>query len=356
MLLVLFLPSVSALTAYRVFGGFIPAGGDVGTLPAGTSEAAAEAACDAHPLCAGFTFDGPRRGPSPGTVYLKNASAAAGFVPDAGSSWTTYLPVVGPCDVLEAAGAPCVAAFSMARALYGAYSGPLYALNRSSDGAVRAIGVAAGTGGVADAGAHDAFCLGTSCVVQALMDQSPRGNHLAVAPKEGGQGFDAPVDASRFPISVNGFKAYGAWFEAGEGYRCVNASGMATGNDPEVLFFVVDGSRFNNACCMDFGNAGKLPGDFGEGSMEAVYWGNSAGWSHGFGAGPWVGADLENGIYYGNPNGSTYNPGNMPLLVPAPAPAHAPAALQGRLLTPNRPSYSPIHPAAAATTLLFSRS
>ena len=47
--------------------------------------------------------------------------------------------------------------------------------------------------------------------------------------------------------------------------------------------------------------------------MEAVYWGSGSGWSRGFGGGPWVGADLENGIYYGGANGTTYNPGNMPL-------------------------------------------
>src|SRR5678816_396948 len=32
----------------------------------------------------------------------------------------------GPCDIYAAAGAPCVAAHSTTRALYAAYSGPLY--------------------------------------------------------------------------------------------------------------------------------------------------------------------------------------------------------------------------------------
>ena len=32
----------------------------------------------------------------------------------------------GPCDILGAAGNPCVAAHSTVRALYGAYEGPLY--------------------------------------------------------------------------------------------------------------------------------------------------------------------------------------------------------------------------------------
>jgi hypothetical protein len=311
----LLVPIVRGGVAYRAYGGFIPAGGDIGTLPAGSSVAAASAACDAAASCAGFTFEGPRGGPSPGTVYLKNATAAGTFVPDANSTWTTYLPVVGPCDILLAAGHPCVAAYSMVRALYGAYGGKLYTLTRS-DGAALSIGTAAGTGGVADAAAHDAFCArAATCVVSALIDQSPAGNDLGVAPQERG-GFDLPVNASRFPITVNGAKAYGAFFEPQMGYRNTTGTGMATGNEEESMFFVVDGTRENSYCCFDFGNAGKLPGDFGDGSMEAVYWGSSSGWSHGFQSGPWVGADLENGIYYGNPNGSTYNPGNMPLRYP----------------------------------------
>ena len=309
------IPIVRGGVAYRVSGGFIPAGGDVGTLPAGSTVGAASAACDALQSCAGFTFDGPRGGPSPGTVYLKNATAVGEFVPDANSTWSTYLPVVGPCDVLQAAGHPCVAAYSMVRALYGAYGGALYTLTRSSDGAALSIGTAAGTGGVADAAAHDAFCAGAECVVAAFIDQSPSGNDLGVAPQERG-GFDLPINASRFPITVNGAKAYGAYFGPQNGYRNTTGTGMATGNAAESMYFVVDGAHYNAMCCFDFGNAGKLPGDYGDGSMEAVYWGSGAGWSHGYLSGPWVGADLENGIYYGNPNGSTYNPGNMPLRYP----------------------------------------
>ena len=36
--------------------------------------------------------------------------------------------------------------------------------------------------------------------------------------------------------------------------------------------------------------------------MEAVYWGNSSGWGHGAGKGPWVMADLENGLWAGDTN------------------------------------------------------
>ena len=31
--------------------------------------------------------------------------------------------------------------------------------------------------------------------------------------------------------------------------------------------------------------------------MEAIYFGNSHGWGHGAGSGPWIMADLENGLW-----------------------------------------------------------
>ena len=70
----------------------------------------------------------------------------------------------GTCDIFAAGGTPCVAAHSTVRALFAAYSGPLYAVNRSSDGKVLDIGVKS-AGGFADAAAQDAFCAGTNSTV-----------------------------------------------------------------------------------------------------------------------------------------------------------------------------------------------
>jgi len=41
----------------------------------------------------------------------------------------------GPCDIFDSAGTPCVAAHAITRALYGAYTGPLYQVQRRSDNA-----------------------------------------------------------------------------------------------------------------------------------------------------------------------------------------------------------------------------
>jgi hypothetical protein len=264
----------SAAFAYRFAGGYIPAGGDAGTLPPGATVAAAEAACDAlGDGCAGFTFDGgsstQRRGPAPGTTYLKSSAAADNFVPDRASNWTSYLKAAGPCDILLAAGTPCVAAHSVARALYGAYAGPLYELNRSSDGALLDVGTVRDSGGVADAAAHAAFCAGTDCVFSRLYDQSPRGNHLGLALSRGGVP-DKFVNASRFPSVVNGFPVFAAFFEGGMGLRNDTTNGMATGNQEEVIYYVVDGTHTNSGCCFDYGNAEVVVGDDGDGTMESV--------------------------------------------------------------------------------------
>ena len=83
----------------------------------------------------------------------------------------------GPCDIYAAGGTPCVAAHSTTRALYGAYSGNLYQVRRSSDNTTRNIGVLT-AGGVANAAAQDSFCAGTTCVITVIYDQSGRGNDL----------------------------------------------------------------------------------------------------------------------------------------------------------------------------------
>ena len=58
---------------------------------------------------------------------------------------------------------------------------------------------------------------------------------------------------------------------------------------------------YNSPCDLcSYGNAETDNNDDGEGTMEAVYFGNNPTWNRGQGAGPWVMADLENGLYMGN--------------------------------------------------------
>src|SRR5947209_10277060 len=69
-----------------------------------------------------------------------------------------------PCDIYASNGTPCVAAHSTIRALYAGYNGPLYQVRRASDGAYTDIGPLS-AGGVANAGAQDSFCAGTTCII-----------------------------------------------------------------------------------------------------------------------------------------------------------------------------------------------
>ena len=158
---------------------------------------------------------------------------------------------LGPCDIYDTAGTPCVAAHSVVRALYDNYAGPLYQVNRTSDNALLDIGVLA-AGGVVNAAAQDSFCAGAYCVIQRIYDQSPKQNHLDIAPPGGAhRARDVPVNATRLSLSISGKKAYAAYFESGNGYRIDNTSGIATGNDPETLYMVTSGQHLNGGCCFD---------------------------------------------------------------------------------------------------------
>jgi hypothetical protein len=65
------------------------------------------------------------------------------------------------------------------------------------------------------------------------------------------------------------------------------------------MYAVLDGTHFNGACCFDYGNGETSARDTGNGHMEAIYFGNSVTWGTGSGSGPWIMADLENGLFSG---------------------------------------------------------
>ena len=206
----------------------------------------------------------------------------------------------GPCDIYGNAGTPCVAAHSTTRALYGSYSGPLYQVRRASDGATTNISPLS-AGGVANAAAQDSFCAGTTCVITEIFDQSGRGNNLTQAPGGGAAGGpDNLANATAAPVSVGGHKAYGVFVAPGTGYRDDHTSGIATGDQAEGEYAIFDGTHFNGGCCFDYGNAETSNNDTGAGHMEAIYFGNIKVWGFGTGNGPWIMADMENGLFSGS--------------------------------------------------------
>ena len=283
-----------------------------------------------------------------------------------------------PCDILAAAGTPCVAAHSTVRALYAGYTGALYNVTRASDG--KSLSVPVLNSGFANKAQHDAFCHALDCVISNVFDQSPNGNHLGQRHKL--------VNASQHPITVSGgVPVYGMWFDPGFGYHVDKTVGIAKGSDPESIYAVLSGTHFNGGasahrvtrrarplarspvrwrasspaclpassfarllarllacslfarllaslllahrpldslpphlagCCFDYGNSESNDRDDGDGTMEAIYFGTGH-WrgNTGAGSGPWVGADLEQGMYYGGGlNQTVQNLQNTPLTTP----------------------------------------
>ncbi len=219
-----------------------------------------------------------------------------------------------PCDIYASANTPCVGAHSTVRALYRSYDGPLYQVQRASDKTTKDIPLLA-PGGFANSAVQDSFCAGTSCVIWMIYDQSPQMNHLPVSPPvhwlpNGG----TPTNASAAKITISGHAAYGVYVtsDVGNTYRNNKTKGVATGDQSEAMYMVVDGTRYNGRCCFDYGNAETTGNDDGNATMETLEWGNITTWARGGGNGPWVSADLENGVYMGS---SSSVPTNTPLAV-----------------------------------------
>jgi non-reducing end alpha-L-arabinofuranosidase len=186
-------------------------------------------------------------------------------------------------------------------------------------------------GGVADSATQHAFCAGTICTISTIYDQTENHNDLIVGPQatfcpatsgvtmlagdarigQPGSGYEA--DATKGQTTLNGKRVYGMYvvglknYIAVRGpnvaYRAITTKGVAKGTEPETIYMVLDGKRFTGSCCFDHGNAELVPIAGTNMTMEALYWGSDQYWGGpGDGNnGPWFAADMENGIYKGDP-------------------------------------------------------
>src|SRR5690242_663024 len=235
-----------------------------------------------------------------GAAALVAGTLTAGGAAPAGAATSL------PCDIYAAAGTPCVAAHSTTRALFAAYNGPLYQVKRTSDGATTNISTLS-AGGYANAAAQDSFCSGTYCTITEIFDQSGRGNNLTIGPAGGAGGADIGANAAALPVMAGGHKVYGVYISPGMGYRNDHTAGVATGSQPQGAYMVASGNHVNSGCCFDYGNAETSNNDTGNGHMDAVYFGTLCWFTPCNGSGPWVQADLENGLFAG---GNGNNPSN----------------------------------------------
>ena len=216
-----------------------------------------------------------------------------------------------PCDIYGGAGTPCVAAHSTVRAVFSAYNGPLYQVTRASDQATADIGLLT-QGGYANAAQQDAFCVNTTCRINKVYDQTTRHNDLYPGPAgTAGMGADRGADASEIAVTAGGHKVYGIWISPGVGYRSNGAaSGVAVNGQAEGAYMVASGTHVGSACCFDYGNAESTPADTGNGHMDAVSIATTCYFAPCTGSGPWIEADLENGMFQGANGSNTANTGN----------------------------------------------
>jgi hypothetical protein len=219
----------------------------------------------------------------------------------------------GPCDIYAAANNTCVAAHSTVRALLGSYNGPLYQVKRASDSKTQDIGVLS-PGGIADTSVQDTFCSGTTCTIQKVYDQSGHGNFLTAETPEN-QAIIRPdltsasfsgqtaASATKDPLTVGGHPVYSLYTNISQAYwRDGSKSGMPLGSDPQGIYMVTSGTHVNTGCCYDYGN-GETGQKYVAGpSMDSVYFGSCTQWAHGTGSGPWIMADMEDGMQIGNSN------------------------------------------------------
>jgi hypothetical protein len=212
---------------------------------------------------------------------------------------TSQAATQGPCDIYAAGGTPCVAAHSTTRALFASYNGPLYQVQRASDSSLQDIGVLS-AGGVANAVAQDSFCAGTTCTITRVYDQTGGGNTLVYQGPGGTGGADTAATATSETVTVGGQKAYALYINPGNSYFAYNSTGgVPTGSSPEGEYMVTSGTHVNNGCCFDYGNTEIDHKADGNGAMDAINFGTECWFGGCSGTGPWVQADLENGLFSG---------------------------------------------------------
>ncbi len=80
---------------------------------------------------------------------------------------------------------------------------------------------------------------------------------------------------------------------------------------------VASGTHVNGGCCFDYGNAETNSRDNGNGHMDAINFSTECWFAPCSGSGPWVQADLENGLFAGGNGSDTNNLGNSSAFVTA---------------------------------------
>ncbi len=251
-------------------------------------------------------------GGGPGTGGAPNTGGAPGTGGEGMSTGGDSMGTGGasnvpdkPCDIYNAAPeTECIAAHSTVRALFKDYDGPLYQVIRG-DGMTQDINTLS-PGGYADAAAQDAFCGAQSCRMWRIYDQSGNDNFLHAQTKEAPEPIRIDVnrntnmsaaDAKAEKLTVDGHEVYALFTNSAQAYwNDGSQNGMPLGDDPQGVYMVTSGTHQSSGCCYDYGNAQLDRNYHGGPTMDTVYFGSNTIWGTGEGSGPWVMADMEDGM------------------------------------------------------------
>ena len=189
------------------------------------------------------------------------------------------------------------------RALYGAYSGTLYQSGAPPTRPPRTSRFSS-AGGFADRPFKTSFCSGTTCTISILYDQSPNHNDLTNRrrlywlPNGGNE-----ANAADGKITVGGHTRPRDLRQQPSAERRLpeqQDQRLATGDQPEAMYMVLDGT----ASARSAASITATPRPTGR-TTATPRWRPSTGaprrsGRRGGGNGPWVAADLENGMFEGD--------------------------------------------------------
>jgi len=214
----------------------------------------------------------------------------------------------GPCDVLAAAGTPCVAAYSFTRRMLAGYANNLFQLTRASDGAKQDIGTV--SSGYVNVPVMNSFCANTTCTWTEIYDQMhtpAAGNNLIPACC----GHNWPTGAIPTAVgwtTLNGVTLPIARILNGSAYydfaSTLNSMGVPVGNSSITVYEVVENTSEGgqvSGCCGSFGDTEIPIEDAGKGAMFSLAYSTGNMGTFGTGPGPWPGIDLEQGVFLSGP-------------------------------------------------------
>ena len=205
--------------------------------------------------------------------------------------------LVGPCDILAKSGTPCVAAHSVTRKMRADYNGNAFQLYRIGDRRTLEVGFL--PDGQVDTSPIRAFATSTVrwSIIYDQMGTPSLGNNLPVLDVPGPFGDLTYQEVTlgngkRVPI-INGNAAFN---------NRANTVNMPTGNASTTEYMVVKNEPAIFPYLVGgYGNVEATIADTGNGHMFELAF-TQSGETVGSGAGPWIGADLENGVWLYGPS------------------------------------------------------